>query len=94
MILLNTNNVQQSSTPDFVLGHAQFEVFTEPAPLFAQNHIQRDEFPQIGFQELVSPTLRYPYTFASSPWHNYLMERLQRWVWVELFKLEPGKRPG
>ncbi|KAF1809576.1 hypothetical protein P152DRAFT_441373 [Eremomyces bilateralis CBS 781.70] len=91
VILLHTYNVQKASTPDSVTEYAQFEVSTNSVPPF----FEQDRLPntQIQLQRLVSPALRYEYTFGKSSWHDFVSKRLQRWAWVELYKLEPGKRP-
>jgi len=109
VIPLSIINVRQASTPDFVIEYSQLKVTTEPsnAPgafqqgafqqgafnLFQQNQPLQNQFPQIRSHRLISPALRHEYTLAFGPWHNYVTERLQRWTWVELHKLEPGKRP-
>jgi hypothetical protein len=70
-----------------MLGQTQFQQFAvEDAP---------SSFPflEIRVQELASPAVRYAYTTASKEWRKYAERRLQRWAWVELYKLEPAKRP-
>ena len=92
-ISLDTNNVQKALTPDSAIEFAQFEIFTEPESPFAQVRSERRGSPRIRVQELKSPALRHGYTFASSSWHKFVIERLQRWVWLELLKLKAGERP-
>ncbi|KAH6959644.1 hypothetical protein BKA56DRAFT_501478 [Ilyonectria sp. MPI-CAGE-AT-0026] len=48
---------------------------------------------EIHAQEMVSPAMRHGYTTASSTWRSYVTERLQRWTWLELYKVEPENRP-
>ncbi|KAH6985573.1 hypothetical protein EDB80DRAFT_756650 [Ilyonectria destructans] len=48
---------------------------------------------EIHAQEMVSPAMRHGYTTASSRWRSYVTEQLQRWTWLELYKVEPGNRP-
>lgn len=92
-ISLDTKNVQKASTPDSAIEFAQFEIFTEPESPFTQVRLERRGSPGIRVQELKSPALRHGYTFASSSWHKFVIERLQRWVWLELLKLKAGERP-
>jgi hypothetical protein len=90
---LDTSSVQQASTPDSVLEYAQFKVYAEESnvlrarPFGVENHV-----PQIHVQLLKSPALRHGHT-ASGPWRTYVIERLQRWAWVEIYKLEQAERP-
>lgn len=90
VIPLDTGSVQHASTPDSVIEYAQFKILAEHSPYFnmgLQNQILR-----IQVQQLKSPALRHGYT-ASEPWCTYITQRLQRWAWVELYKLEPVERP-
>jgi len=105
MIPLDLDSVQQASIPDFVVEYAQFEVRPQYSRqilgqqnAFRSNASQQardphNHFPQIRTEELTLPALRHRYVFAHSSWISYAMERLQRWVWVELYKLDPEKRP-
>jgi hypothetical protein len=93
IIPLDTNNVQQALTSDSAIEFSQFEVFTAPEPLFGQRHSERHGSPQLRLQELVSPALRHGYTSGSSSWYDFVMERLQRWVRLELLKLKVEERP-
>ena len=92
-ISLDTNDVQKASTPDSAIEFAQFEIFTELESPFAQVRSERRGPSRIRVQELKSPALRHGYTFASSSWRKFVIERLQRWVWLELLKLKAGERP-
>jgi hypothetical protein len=40
-----------------------------------------------------SVAMRHDFTTGSAPWRLYLTERLQRWAWLELYKLKPENRP-
>ncbi|RTE68648.1 hypothetical protein BHE90_016973 [Fusarium euwallaceae] len=108
VIPLDTDSVHTPSTPDFVIEYAQFEVLEQDLQFsscrtgFAQNQFgfsaTQNESPNGSFlkiraQEMVSPAVRYAYTTAATQWRDYLQERLKRWAWLELFKLEPGNRP-
>lgn len=93
VILLDTSSVQQASTPDSVIEHAQFTMFEGQSIVRRSAHPNvRDPAPQIQVQLLKSPALRYVYT-ASGIWLRYVTERLQRWAWVEIYKLEQTERP-
>ncbi|KAH7232516.1 hypothetical protein B0J15DRAFT_505391 [Fusarium solani] len=90
VILLDTDSVHAPSTPDSVIEYAQFEV-SDKGLRFGS---RRDgTFLKIRAQEMVSPAVRHAYTTAATQWRGYVEERLGRWAWLELFKLEPGNRP-
>ena len=92
VVVLDVGGVRPASTPDFVIEHAQFQVISElsyQAPR-SENHL-----PQIRAKALLSPALRHGYTTYSSSnsWPSYLTPRLEQWFRVEIYKLDPDRRP-
>ncbi|RYO99449.1 hypothetical protein DL766_001770 [Monosporascus sp. MC13-8B] len=85
----DSNDNPEVETHGFQQGPFQQGAFNP----FQQNQPRRNQFPWIQCHGLSSPALRHEYTLASESWRNYVMERLRRWAWVELHKVEPGKRP-
>ncbi|KAH8883191.1 hypothetical protein GQ53DRAFT_432057 [Thozetella sp. PMI_491] len=99
VIPLETDFVRGSSTPDFVIEHVQFNVPGTDSRYdqrrgYAQSQFRPDYYLKIRVQEVVSPALRHSYITASTEWNLYLTSRLQRWTWLELYKLAPNKRPA
>lgn len=78
-------------------GPARWPARQQPNPFQQNQPLQgqppQDQSPRIRLYGLTSPTLRYEYAVASNPWKEYVMQRLRRWTWVELHKLEPRTRP-
>ncbi|KFH40870.1 hypothetical protein ACRE_084400 [Hapsidospora chrysogenum ATCC 11550] len=83
-----TSRLEQASLPLFLQ--------SQPTPFQAPvgNPPHSCPFLEIRARELASPAVRHVYTTASTEWHGYAEKRLQRWAWVELYKLEPAKRPS
>ncbi|KAF1972375.1 hypothetical protein BU23DRAFT_644310 [Bimuria novae-zelandiae CBS 107.79] len=93
VISLDTSSVQSALTPDYVIEHAQFEVFAEQSNISLRfNRVPQSQDSHIRVHQLKSPALRYGYT-ASEPWRAYVAKKLQRWAWIELYKLKPAERP-
>ncbi|RYO92279.1 hypothetical protein DL762_001728 [Monosporascus cannonballus] len=88
-VITELPNVPRAGRHGFQQGPFQQGAFNP----FQQNQPRRNQFPWIQCHGLSSPALRHEYTLASESWRNYVMERLRRWAWVELHKVEPGKRP-
>jgi len=93
VISLDTSDVRLAPVPDSLVQFSQFEVATEPEPLFQQGRSARQGSPQIRVRELATAALRHGFTFASDSWHQFVTERAQRWIWPELLKLEAEERP-
>ena len=94
VIPLDTSSVQQASTPDSVIEYAQFTIHGERS--YGWNSPYRsahEHVPHIQIQSLESPALRHRQHATSEPWRTYVTERLQRWVWVESYKLKEAERP-
>lgn len=99
IIQLDSCGIQQASIPDVVIEHAQFEIYTKQdraTSVFGtpnrQQQPNKGSF-NIRVQPLASPALRYMYVFASRPWHEFVMQRLQRWIWLECLKINADDRP-
>lgn len=58
-----------------------------------QNNAPRWSYLQIKSKELSSPALRHCYISSSSGWRNFVSERVLRWAWLELYKVEQTNRP-
>ncbi|KAK0744792.1 hypothetical protein B0T21DRAFT_407864 [Apiosordaria backusii] len=84
-----TDSVQAPSTPDSVIEYAQFDVLAK----YLGPHRSRDRFLRIRAEKLASPAIRHGYVTADTGWRSYAAERLRRWSWLELYKLEPRSRP-
>ncbi|KAJ6782002.1 hypothetical protein PWT90_01289 [Aphanocladium album] len=95
--------------PDYVLELSEFDVKTRvPALHFsteqrtpwewanqieARNTVKRELI--IILEELKSHGLRHRYTASErSAWHDFALERLERWTEVELYKMDHDKRPA
>ena len=93
VVLLDVGGVRPASTPDFVIEHAQFEVISEFPFQAPRSEIH---FPHIKATALLSPALRHGYTTYSSAtksWPSYVTTRLEQWFRVEIYKLDPDRRP-
>ncbi|KAJ2990846.1 hypothetical protein NUW58_g2756 [Xylaria curta] len=52
------------------------------------------KFLTIQAQKVTSAAVRSIFTTASSEWRTYLTDRLNRWAWLEFYKLESDNRPA
>jgi hypothetical protein len=94
VIPLDTSSVQQASTPDSVIEYAQFTIHGgQSYGRKSRYQPARNHVPHIQIQSLESPALRHIQHATSEPWRTYVTERLQRWVWVESYKLKEAERP-
>ena len=87
VIALDTNKVQKPHTSDFVVEYAQFEV----SPY---SNWPGHELPRLRLQELLLAALRNKYTYAQESWYTFVTKRLQRWIQLELYKIDPERRPA
>lgn len=88
IIPLDCGGVQKPSTSDHVIEYIQFKIFPESVQLGSQIR----GFPQIGFHKLESSVLRHTCLYAASAWNDFLMDRLRRWLQIEVAKLKPEDR--
>ncbi|KAF4444539.1 hypothetical protein F53441_11102 [Fusarium austroafricanum] len=98
IIPLDTESLVTQSVPDHVIELSQFEIpessrNNQFGPLASQSSAPMSTFLQIRAKNLSSPVLRYAYTTADTGWRGFVVERLQRWAWLELYKVKREDRP-
>lgn len=86
MIPFDTSHVNWSTTPDFVLEYGDFVL--KPSPWAESSNYKIEA---TWFQSAV---LRHKYLFASLSWMKFLGARVDELTILELYKLEPDKRPA
>ncbi|KAJ3531130.1 hypothetical protein NM208_g9020 [Fusarium decemcellulare] len=106
VIPLDTNSVSPPWIPNYVIECAQFDI-CDNGPRFGKSRTISSQFGrahianrappwsfiQIRAKELRSPALHYSYTTGSTKWHDFVGERVRRWAWLELYKIEERDRP-
>jgi hypothetical protein len=97
IILGHSSGYQLRSTSidaDSVIEYAQFTIHGgQSYGRKSRYQPARNHVPHIQIQSLESPALRHIQHATSEPWRTYVTERLQRWVWVESYKLKEAERP-
>lgn len=96
MVQLDTEDVVASSTPDYVIEYAYIHISTPAEDFDDPRFTANDEdmtgesmFPQISYDTFSSPALLYVFTaHDDSDFYSYVRERLERWTWMELQKLD------
>ncbi|KAF4336551.1 hypothetical protein FBEOM_9593 [Fusarium beomiforme] len=109
VIPLDTHSVVTQAVPDYIIEFSQFEISgyglqsQTGSTGFWDNHFGQDHFQntaprwsflQIRAKELSSPALCHCYITTYSGWRDFLSERVLRWTWLELYKVEQRNRPA
>ncbi|KAI3571766.1 hypothetical protein IWW34DRAFT_638544 [Fusarium oxysporum f. sp. albedinis] len=79
VIPLDTTSVTTQPVPDYIIEYAQFEILGDGL-----------QYPK----ELSSPAFCHCYITTSSGWRDFVSERVLRWAWLELYKIEQTNRPA
>uniref|UniRef100_L2FEJ4 F-box domain-containing protein n=1 Tax=Colletotrichum fructicola (strain Nara gc5) TaxID=1213859 RepID=L2FEJ4_COLFN len=84
-----------SSTPHYVIEHAQFGIQGTVYMTRPNRGKRRDDEFELEAKPFTSHALRHCYTIANSwSWGYFLSGRLERWLMMELFKMGHENRPG
>ncbi|KAJ0127582.1 Maleylacetate reductase [Fusarium oxysporum f. sp. albedinis] len=107
VIPLDTTSVTTQPVPDYIIEYAQFEILGDGLQYrqtqiglsqFGQNNFQNNaprwSYLQIKAKELSSPAFCHCYITTSSGWRDFVSERVLRWAWLELYKIEQTNRPA
>ncbi|EXL93467.1 hypothetical protein NOF04DRAFT_13761 [Fusarium oxysporum II5] len=108
VISLDTNSVVTQAVPDYVIEFSQFEISGDGLQSntritgFGQNQLWQSHFqntaPRWSFlqtkaKEFSSPALCHCYITTSSEWRDFVSQRVRRWAWLEVYKIEQRHRP-
>ncbi|KAH7180276.1 hypothetical protein DER46DRAFT_693395 [Fusarium sp. MPI-SDFR-AT-0072] len=89
---LGQNHLRQNQFGQAQFGQAQFGQAQFGQTQF-QNTAPRWSFLQTKAKELSSPALYHCYITASSEWRDFVSQRVRRWAWLEVYKVEQRDRP-
>ena len=95
-IPLNTEGVESSKTPDYVLEYSGFEMDLSMSYDNYERYDTRKEdvrHYKIFVSRLESKVLKHTYVYGESRMKDFLMRRLHSFVILELRKLDPAQRP-
>ncbi|ENH75745.1 hypothetical protein FOC1_g10003907 [Fusarium oxysporum f. sp. cubense race 1] len=91
VIALDTNSVVTQAVPDYVIEFSQFEISGDG--LQSNTGITGWSFLQTKAKEFSSPALCHCYITTSSEWRDFVSQRVRRWAWLEVYKIEQRHRP-
>ena len=95
-IPLNTEGVESSKTPDYVLEHSCCEMDLSMSYNDYEEYDTTKEDVRhynLGSSRLESKVLKHTYLYGESAMKDFFMRRLHSFVILELHKLDPAQRP-